>query len=144
MQKITVITVVLLFLSPGCLDTDESEKSDVVINDEVIEEIDEIVEDSSNQTEEIVLEPEMIKVPQEEGCDNINPLHCMFPFPSSAFLTSDSTTETGYRVNYTEATLPGSGITKEVEIPGLNRLDGMSPSTQILTSFEEDLSLIHI
>ena len=89
MQKITVITVVLLFLSPGCLETDESEKSDVVINDEVIEEIDEIVEDSSNQTEEIVLEPEMIQVPQEEGCDNINPLHCMFPFPSSAFLTLD-------------------------------------------------------
>ena len=144
MQKITVITVVLLFLSPGCLETDESEKSDIVINDEVINEIDEIVEDSSNQTEEAVFEPEMIKVPQEEGCDNINPLHCMFPFPSSAFLTSDSTTETGYRVNYTEATLPGSGITKEVEIPGLNRLDGMSPSTQILTSFDEDPDLTNV
>ena len=78
MQRITVITVVLLFLSPGCLDTDESEKSDVVINDEVIEEIDEIVEDSSNQTEEIVLEPEMIQVPQEEECFVVVLLmHCL-------------------------------------------------------------------
>ena len=62
----------------------------------------------------------------------------MFPFPSNAFLTEDSSTVTGYRVNYTKTSVPGSGTFKQVEIPGLNRLDGMSPSTQILTAFDED------
>ena len=144
MKKFTVFALILMFISPGCIDSDEIDKSDESITEEVIEENKEIVDDKGNETEEMIFEPVLVEVPYEEGCDNINPLHCMFPFPSSAFLTSDSSTETGYRVNYTAETLPGSGITKEVEIPGLNRLDGMSPSTQILTSFGEDPDLTNI
>ena len=136
MRKNLVIFVVLLFVFPGCLD-EETDKLDNLDDSEIDESGNESLNETVNQTEE-VREPELIEVPYEEGCDNINPLHCMFPFPSSAFLREDPDTVTGYRVNYTGTTVPGSGTFKQVEIPGLNRLDGMSPSTQILTAFDED------
>ena len=84
MQKIAVIALVLIFIFPGCLDSDEIQESDELITEEVIEEIDEIIGNNGNETEEIIFEPELVEVHHEEGCDNINPLHCMFPFPSSA------------------------------------------------------------
>jgi len=79
--------------------------------------------------------PAPIAVSQTAGCDNLNPIHCMLPFPSDAFLIEDSTTVTGLRVNYQNDTLPVSGSVESVNIPGLNRFDGMSPSTQIMTAF---------
>jgi hypothetical protein len=77
----------------------------------------------------------VIEVPNVAGCDNINAIHCMLPFPSDAFLTSDNSTVTNFRVNYAADTLPSSGTTSNPEISGLNRFDGFSPSTQILTAF---------
>ena len=136
MRKSITILLALMFVFPGCLDeeTDSLDNSD---DSKINESENDPLNETVNQTEEI-REPELIEVPYEEGCDNINPLHCMFPFPSNAFLSEDSTTVTGYRVNYTKTSVPGSGTFRQVEIPGLNRLDGMSPSTQILTAFDED------
>ena len=138
MQKMLAIALVLMFFSPGCLQSNDETTIEVPSIEETVDELDDIVENSTTVVEQVVPEPELIAVPQEQGCDNINPLHCMFPFPSSAFLTSDSSTATGYRVNYTETSLPNSGISGDVVIPGINRLDGMSPSTQILTAFDEN------
>ena len=136
------VALVLILLFSGCLD-EGTDNLDIIEDD--FETSDDIIDDSKtlNQDEE-VKKLELIEVPYEEGCDNINPLHCMLPFPSSAFLREDSTTVTGYRVNYTKTTLPGSETFTQIEIPGLNRLDGMSPSTQILTAFEEDPILENI
>jgi len=136
MRKSLTILLALMFVFPGCLD-EEIEDLDNSDDSKNNESGNEPLNETVNQTEE-VREPELIEVPYEEGCDNINPLHCMFPFPSNVFLREDSTTVTGYRVNYTKTSVPGSGTFRQVEIPGLNRLDGMSPSTQILTAFDED------
>ena len=85
------------------------------------------------------LEPDVdvgpVEVVTTDGCENMNPLHCMLPFPSNAFLTADNSTTTGYKVNYASNTLPSSGTTSNVEIVALNRFDGFSPSTQIMTAF---------
>ncbi|MDG1541473.1 MAG: hypothetical protein P8Q39_01375 [Candidatus Thalassarchaeaceae archaeon] len=85
------------------------------------------------------LEPDVdvgpVEVVTTDGCENMNPLHCMLPFPSNAFLTADNSTTTGYKVNYASNTLPDSGTTSNVEISGLNRFDGFSPSTQLMTAF---------
>ena len=84
-----------------------------------------------------VLDPDpLVAVAQANGCDNLNPLHCMLPFPSDAFLAADNTTVTGLRVEYASNTLPSSGTITNVQISGLNRFDGFSPSTQIMTAFE--------
>ncbi|PXY76153.1 MAG: hypothetical protein CXX81_16430 [Methanobacteriota archaeon] len=86
-----------------------------------------------------VLEPDIeiepVEVVTTTGCENLNPLHCMLPFPSNAFLIDDNSTTTGYKVNYASNTLPSSGTTSNVEIAALNRFDGFSPSTQIMTAF---------
>lgn len=76
-----------------------------------------------------------VEVVTTDGCENMNPLHCMLPFPSNAFLTADNSTTTGYKVNYASNTLPSSGTTSNVEIVALNRFDGFSPSTQLMTAF---------
>ena len=80
---------------------------------------------------------EIVAVPHTEGCDSLSSVHCMLPFPSDAFLRADESTETGWRVNYSANTLPASGSVDIVEIPALNRLDGMSPSTEIMTAFAQ-------
>ncbi|RZD51900.1 MAG: hypothetical protein CXT67_07580, partial [Methanobacteriota archaeon] len=97
--------------------------------------------DTVNETDNDGLAPDVeidlgpVEIITTDGCDNLNPLHCMLPFPSNAFLTADTSTETGYKVNYASNTLPSSGTTSNVEILDLNRFDGFSPSTQIMTAF---------
>ena len=78
---------------------------------------------------------EIITIPHTDGCDNINPIHCMLPFPSNAFLVDDSNTITEKRINYSPNSLPGSGSKSVIEIPLINQMDGFSTSTQIMTAF---------
>ena len=79
--------------------------------------------------------PPPVEVRHDAGCDDLNPIHCLLPFPSDAFLAEDATTTTGFRVNYANTSLPGTGLSDHVEITGLNRFDGITPSTQIMTAF---------
>ena len=113
--------LILMLLVPGCLE------SEISTEEPEEPEVPELPQDTT------------ISVPHTDGCDNLNPLHCLLPFPSDAFLREDNTTVTGLRVNYAENTLPVSGSLsnsgESVQIESLNRLDGMSPSTQIMTAF---------
>ena len=113
--------LILMLLVPGCLESEVA------------------TEEPNNPEVPDAPQVTTITVPHTDGCDNLNPLHCMLPFPSDAFLIEDNTTETGLRVNYAENTLPVSGSLsnsgESVQIESLNRLDGMSPSTQIMTAF---------
>ena len=88
-RRFVALTLVFMLMLPGCIGTDDVE---------VIEE----------ETETTPL-PSIVSVPQTNGCDNLNPIHCMLPFPSDAFLREDNSTVTGLRVNYAENTLPVSG-----------------------------------
>jgi len=114
-----------MLLLPGCLNSTDLEKKENINLDDVVDIVDDI--------------DLTVSVPNTDGCDNLNPLHCMLPFPSDAFLIEDNTTVTGLRVNYAENTLPVSGTLSgnggSVHIESLNLLDGMSISTQIMTAF---------
>ena len=120
-RRLTALFLILMMLVPGCLESSEIEPTDV--EDEIFE----------------TPLPTVIAVEQTDGCDNLNHLHCMLPFPSDGFLLEDNSTVTGLRVNYAENTLPVSGSLsnsgESVHIESLNLLDGMSPSTQIMTAF---------
>ena len=74
-----------------------------------------------------------ISVPVEEGCENVNPLTCAFPWPSDRFLIEDGDTATGYRLDYTDEVIP-DGV-EEFDLTPLLRLDGFSPASQIMTLF---------
>ena len=112
MRKSITILLALMFVFPGCLNEETDNLPD--IDDSGLQNDDlgtGSLNETVNQTEE--REPELVEVAYEEGCDNINPLHCMLPFPSNAFLRVDSTTETGFRVNYADSTFPEAGIVHE-------------------------------
>ena len=129
-KPLTLLLVALVFLA-GCI----GGGTDVVID---VGDSDTPGEEGGNGTGGDGGEtapPASIAVSQSPGCDNLNPIHCMLPFPSDAFLKVDSTTVTGLKVDYQNETLPVSGSVESVYIPGLNRFDGMSPSTQIMTAF---------
>ena len=123
-RRLIAILLIAMLLLPGCL---SSSDLDTTEGGEIFDEI----------AEEIIDTP--VSVPNTDGCDNLNPLHCMLPFPSDAFLIEDNSTVTGLRVNYAENTLPVSGSLsnsgESVQIESLNLLDGMSLSTQIMTAF---------
>ncbi|HIF04125.1 MAG TPA: hypothetical protein EYQ80_01540 [Candidatus Poseidoniales archaeon] len=122
-RRLFALLIVTTMLLPGCL---SGETAQVGTDD-----------DGHDHEHGDEPEPESspVEVPNTPGCDSLNPIHCMLPFPSDAFLTADTSTESGWRVNYAESTLPESGSMDNVHIPSINRLDGMSPSTQIMTAF---------
>ncbi|MBJ83895.1 MAG: hypothetical protein CMB52_00030 [Euryarchaeota archaeon] len=118
-RRFVALVLVFMLMLPGCIGTEDVE----VIEEETV----------------ATPLPSIVSVPQTNGCDNLNPIHCMLPFPSDAFLREDNSTVTGLRVNYAENTLPVSGSLSDrgesVQIESLNYLDGMSPTTQIMTAF---------
>ena len=118
-RGVFAISVVLALLLAGCLSV-VREGEDVIVLD---------------NPEQLPESPPPVEVRHEAGCDDLNPIHCLLPFPSDAFLVEDATTTTGFRVNYANTSLPGTGLSDHVEITGLNRFDGITPSTQIMTAF---------
>lgn len=131
-MAISIVALFLLVPLSGCIgQEDNSSGPDEPTTDGSI-----ATDDDTNPS------PVIIDVPDQSGCDNLNPHHCMLPFPSDAFLVDDDTTTTGLRVNIPSGSIPASGSTSPVEIPRINQLDGMSTATQIMTTFDSvpDLS----
>ena len=71
---------------------------------------------------------EEISISGNSFCDNTNPDHCLLPFPSSAFLNSDSGTITGYRLDIDGQAIPDSASAESEDFHMLNNKDGHSPS----------------
>ena len=128
-RAIAALIVASLIL-PGCLSDEVSE----------ISEIEDCQDDSSCEItdsigEDEVIEDEEISISGNNFCDNTNPDHCLLPFPSSAFLSSDSTSLTGFRVNIPGVAIPDSASAASNEFHMINSRDGHSPSSQIFTTF---------
>ena len=92
---------------------------------------------NSNLDEEVDEEvgEEVISISGISHCDNTNPDHCLLPFPSSAFLASDSQSLTGFRVKIPGEAIPDSTSATSDEFHMINSRDGHSPATQIFTTF---------
>jgi hypothetical protein len=67
------------------------------------------------------------------SCDALDPADCMFPFPSDYLTVVDGTTDTGRRVNFSNAGTPQNNNMIPVESSDYNRNDGFSPGVTILT-----------
>lgn len=69
-------------------------------------------------------------------CENLDPTHCLMPYPSSRFLVEDGATDSGYRVQIDEAAFPLNQFDEPVSRPSTwNRFDGFSPMTSIIAGF---------
>lgn len=68
-------------------------------------------------------------------CENLSPMDCLLPWPSSRYLVDDGTTATGRRIEIPEDAMPvnNRGIVADSDI--LSRFDGFSAATSIITAF---------
>ena len=78
------------------------------------------------------------------GCEELNAVECMLPYPSSRFL-EPATTPTGVRLN-----LPAAGMPEQVGLSGVRHrlspepyrvVDGFSPTVQVLMHFPGGVDL---
>ncbi len=79
-------------------------------------------------------------VPSNIGCDPLDPSLCLFPFPNDVYTTSDASTDTGKRINFSPAAMPRNGAEftqggegKPVDPTEWNRNDGFSPGSMVMT-----------
>ena len=75
--------------------------------------------------------------PYRDECENLNPLGCMLPWPSSRYLVDDATTRTGRRVAIPVAAMPTNDADTPVPIDpaDLNRWDGFTGQTSFMTLY---------
>jgi len=74
-------------------------------------------------------------------CDFLIPEKCLLPYPSSVFLTPDSTTVTGYRVTYPRDAMPATTGGTHINPAEWNTLDGFSPGPIIEALFPQGIDL---
>ncbi|MFZ5481509.1 MAG: hypothetical protein ACOZNI_32405 [Myxococcota bacterium] len=79
---------------------------------------------------------DVVAVPQDDACDNLNPAYCLLPWPSDRYLVADDATPTGWRLAYDSDAFPPSSQGNPMDVEPYGRLDGMSPGSQILTMFD--------
>nr|ANV79836.1 hypothetical protein [uncultured Candidatus Thalassoarchaea sp.] len=148
-QISTVLIIAMMLISAGCLgnNDDEKEAEDIQSNipltgcmDITAINYDENATISDGDSCEFPDDPadNLLSIPHRDGCDNTNPIHCMLPFPSDAFLVDDDSTNTGKRISYSANTIPSSGTVSQINLPIINQIDGASPNTQIMTAFDTD------
>ena len=80
--------------------------------------------------------PDPIHVEIDAECDNVNPLYCMLPWPSSRYLAADDTTNSGWRLDYLPEAFPLNIDDDPFDVEPYARFDGFPPSAQIITLFE--------
>ena len=85
--------------------------------------------------------PPAVHLDIDEACDNLVPQYCPLPWPSNRWLTADASRATGFRLAYDPAALPVNQRSAPVDVTPYERLDGFSPSSQIITLFDEPLDL---
>lgn len=79
-------------------------------------------------------------IAERPECENLNPDHCMLPWPSSRFLAADSSTATGYRIAVTADALPRNQFDEPIEdLQAWNNFDGFSPMSSMMTTFRGPL-----
>jgi hypothetical protein len=125
----------LALMSPGC--DDESADADADVDADADADADADVDaDADADQGDGDLDGDVVHVPEEPGCENLNPRFCSLPYPSARYLEPDDTTATGYRLALTPEFLPPSVNRASFDFTPYERLDGMSPASQIMTLYD--------
>jgi hypothetical protein len=67
-------------------------------------------------------------------CDPLDHAACLLPFPSDRWTVADATTATGRRIDLSPVQLPRNAANKPMDPTELNRNDGWSQGTPVMTS----------
>jgi hypothetical protein len=68
-----------------------------------------------------------------ERCDPLDPARCLFPFPSDHFTVADPSMDSGRRVDFDPASMPGTRQGLLIDPTEWNRNDGFSPGPKLIT-----------
>jgi hypothetical protein len=68
-----------------------------------------------------------------DRCDPLDPVRCLFPFPSDRFTVPDPETDTGLRVHFEPASMPARFSGEHIDPTEWNRNDGFSPGPKMMT-----------
>src|SRR4051795_11484630 len=71
--------------------------------------------------------------PSGKGCDRLDDAACLLPFPNDAFTRKDRHTGTGLRLALGPKQTPRNADGVAIDPTDLNRMDGFSPGSVILT-----------
>lgn len=66
-------------------------------------------------------------------CDPIDPAACLLPYPNDWFTKKDRSTPTGLRLDLPAGGTPANGSGQHISVTELNRLDGFSPGSMLVT-----------
>ena len=66
-------------------------------------------------------------------CNPLDHAGCLLPFPNDSFTKADPTTATGRRIDLSPLAMPRNAANRPIDPTELNRNDGWSPGTPILT-----------
>lgn len=70
-------------------------------------------------------------------CENLDPTHCLMPYPSMRFMREDATSESGFRVDIPIEAIPTNRMLAPVQNTSIwNRFDGFSPGTSLIAAFQ--------
>lgn len=68
------------------------------------------------------------------GCDPTDPARCLMPWPSASFMRDDEVQATRVRLD-----IPQAGVVRDDDVAGLNRADGFSRATPLITAFSANI-----
>lgn len=71
--------------------------------------------------------------PEVATCEVIDPATCMLPFPSDTFTEPTRDTDTGLRLDFPATATPANNKGKRIDPTDINRNDGFSPGSVLLT-----------
>ncbi|MBL8635319.1 MAG: hypothetical protein JNM40_18985 [Myxococcales bacterium] len=80
-----------------------------------------------------------VRAPRSASCDDQDPTRCLLPFPSSTFTVKDPQTQTGLRLAVSSQELIAGD-----DAAALNRADGFSLVTPIVTAFAASVSALPV
>jgi hypothetical protein len=66
-------------------------------------------------------------------CDFTDPAACLYPWPNDLFTRSDDDSATGRRLNLKRASMPRNKDGKPIDPRDMNRADGFSPGSMLIT-----------
>src|ERR671915_1889681 len=66
-------------------------------------------------------------------CDFTDPAVCLYPWPNDLFTRSDDDSATGRRLNLKRASMPRNKDGKPIDPSDMNRADGFSPGSMLIT-----------
>ena len=72
-------------------------------------------------------------LPNVTGCDTIDQSACLLPFPNDLYTKPDASTKTKRRVDLNILAMPRNVAGKPIDPTDMNRADGFSPGTPIVT-----------